>query len=423
MKAAKSEELTAAEDMIDTKTIELAAVKKRNSDSKQDLEDTTAALDADSKFLVDLKAKCAEADQEYGSRTKTRTEEITAISEVLSILMDDDARELAAKTTFLQMRARTRRLSARARVAAVLQRTALRAGSAAVLRLALAARSDVFSKVRENIDKLIEELKSLQADEVKQKDFCRQEFHENDMQTAEKSDVREDTEQKIASLESTIKGLKASTAALHKEIAEAYVQIKAGSENRIKENQEFQAVVADQRAMQAILKKALGRLQQFYGKSALVQAGVRQVPGAAAPPMPPGFAPYKKNSGGAAGVAMMLEQVIAEAQTIEKEAAGTENEDQAAYAKFMTDSNKAIAEMQASLTDKAQALADADKAKTQAHADLVAVVDELEQLDKYKVKLHADCDFLMEHFEARQSARTEEIEGLQSAKQIFAQGR
>lgn len=59
----------------------------------------------------------------------------------------------------------------------------------------------------------------------------------------------------------------------------------------------------------------------------------------------------------------------------------------------------------------------------QAHADLNAIVDELEQLAKYNAKLHADCDYLIKNFEARQEGRTAEIEALQSAKQVFSQGR
>ncbi len=70
-----------------------------------------------------------------------------------------------------------------------------------------------------------------------------------------------------------------------------------------KENREFQATVADQRATQKLLQAALSILQEFYGKGDAAQALLqRQEP--AGPPPPPGFETYKKNaaSGGVMGM-------------------------------------------------------------------------------------------------------------------------
>merc|ERR1712100_909202 len=100
---------------------------------------------------------------------------------------------------------------------------------------------DVFAKVRENIDKLIGELKATQQDEVKQKDFCRQEFHENEMETTEKTELKEDTMQKIESLENSIKALKEALTNLKQQIDDTHVEIQRASENRVKENRDFQA--------------------------------------------------------------------------------------------------------------------------------------------------------------------------------------
>ena len=63
------------------------------------------------------------------------------------------------------------------------------------------------------------------------------------------------------------------------QISDAQIEMKKASENREKENKEFQQTVADQRATQEILKKAMERLGEFYNKkAALAQTG--QVPGA-----------------------------------------------------------------------------------------------------------------------------------------------
>merc|ERR1719473_2417196 len=47
LKASKEEEIAAAEDMVDKKTVELADVDEKLADNKQDLEDTKATMSAD----------------------------------------------------------------------------------------------------------------------------------------------------------------------------------------------------------------------------------------------------------------------------------------------------------------------------------------------------------------------------------------
>merc|ERR1719183_2807093 len=89
----------------------------------------------------------------------------------------------------------------------------------------------------------------------------------------------------LARLDATLEKLSEEIALAKKEIADMEVAIKQASEDREKENKEFQEEITDQRMMQAILKKALERMSQVY-KSALVQQE---------PPMK--FQPSKKNAG------------------------------------------------------------------------------------------------------------------------------
>merc|ERR1719335_1943819 len=72
LSAAKTEEIAAGNDQIEKKTTELGTTDEKNAQSKQDLEDTGVQLDEDTKFLADLKDRCANADSEYEERVKTR---------------------------------------------------------------------------------------------------------------------------------------------------------------------------------------------------------------------------------------------------------------------------------------------------------------------------------------------------------------
>merc|ERR1719240_1948035 len=108
MKASKTEEINAATELIDSKKAELAATDEKNAASKEDLEDTTATVAADTKFLAELKDKCDTATADYNARSKVRNEEIKAVSEAMEILNGDDAKDLLLKFTQISS---TRRLS------------------------------------------------------------------------------------------------------------------------------------------------------------------------------------------------------------------------------------------------------------------------------------------------------------------------
>merc|ERR1719407_122457 len=93
LKAAKEAEIKAGSDQSDTKTQELADTDEKLAESKQDLDDTRTSLDADQTFLLNLKETCQMTDAEFEERTKTRQEEMTAVSQALAILSSDDAHD------------------------------------------------------------------------------------------------------------------------------------------------------------------------------------------------------------------------------------------------------------------------------------------------------------------------------------------
>merc|ERR1719379_689718 len=79
--------------MIETKTVELAKAKEINAHGKEDLADTREQLSADNEFLSNLNLKCDSAEKDYNDRVKVRNEELTAVSETIAILNDDDAKD------------------------------------------------------------------------------------------------------------------------------------------------------------------------------------------------------------------------------------------------------------------------------------------------------------------------------------------
>merc|ERR1719199_2313413 len=115
----------------------------------------------------------------------------------------------------------------------------------------------------------------------------------NERTTEQKTRDRDDLTAKIEDLTSTIGQLTSEIDTLKAEIAEAQKQLKRAGEDREKENKIFQTTVADQRATQTLLQKALNVLKGFYDKKALLQKAQSGQP--AGPPPPPGFKAYKKS--------------------------------------------------------------------------------------------------------------------------------
>merc|ERR1719359_769664 len=150
LKSAKLAEIAAAKKQKDNKEVELANTDEANAQAKEDLADTRNALSADTKFLLDLKEKCRITDQEFEARQKARGEEISAVSEAIAILSDDDAHDTFSKTPgFVQVKAtRSVEKKARSDAAQLLKAAAQKSGSAELLAIASMAQLDAFTKVK-----------------------------------------------------------------------------------------------------------------------------------------------------------------------------------------------------------------------------------------------------------------------------------
>merc|ERR1719265_2203693 len=234
---------------------------------------------ADTKFLANLKERCANMDQEYAERTNTRQLEIQAVSKALAFLSSDEAHDLFTRTfnpalVQTQSSAVSKRRNA---VAKVLEQAAKKFADPRLSSLAVTARLDAFTKVKKSIQDMVDKLIKEKEDEIKHKDFCIEELNNNERDTEMKERDKADLIAKIDDLAMTIDTLAKEIEVLKADVAELQVQMKRAGEDREKANKEFQVTVADQRATQKLL------------------AG--QAP-------PPGFKSYEKNaaSGGVMGM-------------------------------------------------------------------------------------------------------------------------
>eukprot|EP00747_Dinoflagellata_sp_TGD_P136755 gnl/TRDRNA2_/TRDRNA2_175597_c0_seq16.p1 gnl/TRDRNA2_/TRDRNA2_175597_c0~~gnl/TRDRNA2_/TRDRNA2_175597_c0_seq16.p1 ORF type:complete len:416 (-),score=163.21 gnl/TRDRNA2_/TRDRNA2_175597_c0_seq16:49-1146(-) len=360
-----------------------------------------------------------------------------AVAETIAIVTSDDAKELMTKTVSLvqekMTEGSTMRMT-RARVAAKLGKvmsnplfdaddllaawhsrgssTLMTSPRARLSTLAVSAQLDGFGKVKAAMDDMVKELKVEQQEEVEFKAYCEAEFDKNEKETFTKTKEKEDLEGKMDQLGKTIKQLTKEIAEAKKQIADTEVAIKKASETREEENAEYQTVVADQRATQTILKKALKRLEAFYKKAAAASLVQQTPPGG-------GLKPMKKNAG-ASPVMGMIQDIIEDSKELEAEAVAGEKQAQADYEKFVKDSNALISDLSTSVEEKTKAVAAANLDLEGAKSDHESAVSELEALAGVKQDLHGECDFVLKNFEVRQKARLAEMEGIAQAKQILS---
>lgn len=435
LSATKNDQIARGKDKLDDLEAEHSANQKALSDAKEDLEMTREQRTSDVEYLRKLKQTCDDLDHQWAERSKTRSMETKAVSEALAIITDDDNKEQLDKSVSLLQESQS--ASIRNRVVARLRRAAedpdfdtedleaewknhaTKKSPAIEVReqarerfstLAVAARMDGFGKIKKTMDNMIDTLKDEQKNEADYKISCQDKINENEKLRFQTKTTKEDLEAKIDDLDATMKKMAEEIDADTKMIADTQIEIKKASEQREKENAEFQTVVADQRATQNILNKALDKLNEFYKKgSALIQIKkTSQTP-------PVQFGAMKKNSG-ASPVINMIEQIVEEAAALEKEAMETETSAQADYESLLQKSNAEVDAANEAITVRTKTIADSKYAKAKAMSSLESAYEELHSLEQYKLDLHDQCDYVLNHFDESQAARAEEMKGIDEAK-------
>merc|ERR1719454_735239 len=275
LSAAKAAEIASATSAIESKTKRSGEVAVEVVQTKDDLEDTLAEVSETEAFLGDLGKQCAEKKSEWAERQKMRAEEISAISEAIKVLNDDDALDLFKKTVpsmmqtgyqFLQKSKGKASIALRAKTVlmSLMQKSQVHATVFSLLTSALKSKSVDFSKITAQIDGMIDVLGKEQDDDDKQKVFCDEEFTKS-------ATEKKETEEKLASLAASIEEMSATVATLKSEIETLTAEIKAldkavaeATETRKEEHATFLQVQAEGSAAVQLIEAAKNKLNKFY---------------------------------------------------------------------------------------------------------------------------------------------------------------
>mmetsp|Transcript_40448 Transcript_40448/g.104650 ORF Transcript_40448/g.104650 Transcript_40448/m.104650 type:complete len:730 (-) Transcript_40448:117-2306(-) len=471
---AKTKEVAALTATVEVKTTQIGELGVAIVQLKEDLSDTSATYSEDKKFFKELESSCGTKTQEWEERSKTRAEELVALADTIKVLNDDDALDLFKKTlpgqgaSFLQLRvtAASQRAQAVGMIRSMHKKADKKLRPALdMIALALSGKKALtqgaFDKVIVMCDEMVEILKKEQLDDDSKKEYCELQFdHTDDSKKALERKIADeeaaiaDAKEGIKTLTEEISALEVGIIALDKSVAQATEQRKA-------ENVEYKELMASDSAAKEVLGFARNRLNKFYnpklykeapkqelsaedrifvsnggtpppteapggiadtGVMALVQVHAHsQLSADAAPAPPPStWGAYTNKSEENNGVVAMIDLLIKDLDKELTEAEAEEKEAQKDYEAMMSDSADKRAQDAKSLTGKESSKADLDAQLQEHGATLKATTSELMATDKYISSLHAECDWLMQYFDVRKAARTDEIDSLGKAKDVLS---
>merc|ERR1719146_50360 len=171
------------------------------------------------------------------------------------------------ETSFLQLVSDSS--SAQMKAYNVLKTQAKKSHSLRLAALAATIRTNGhghFDKVIKKIDEMIQTLKDEEQEDIKQRDWCKDEYHLN---SEEKNDLKwkiKNNDARIVKLTQIIESLIEEIEATVKEIEATKAQIKQMEEERTAEHEEFQVAKSDDEAAIELLEKAKELLSSYYKK-------------------------------------------------------------------------------------------------------------------------------------------------------------
>jgi len=454
--AAKTKEVETLSAQIEEELLRIGELGVSVVSMEKDLEDTTDGVAEDSKFKREMAHACETKTAEWEETKKLRAEELVAISETIKVLNDDDALELFKKTlpgtsasaSFVQIKTNANALRSRALAAINGAKANAQKAHLAVLpglefiTLALNGKKEGFEKVIGMITEMIANLKQEQRDDDDKREYCSKQFDISEdkkkaleISITDSGTAIEDLQGSIATLKEEIKALQDGIKALDKSVL-------AATEQRKEEHADFTTLMANDAGAKDILNWAKNRLNKFYNPKlykappkrelseqdrivenmSLVQISAHNANDEVDAPEPPPAAPgpFKKKTEESSGVIAMIDLLVKDLDKEMQEAGVSEKDSQADYEALMKESSAKRAQDSASLAEKTAGKAAAEEALESETEKKANSQELLEATMFYINSLHGECDWLIQYYDMRKTARSEEIDALVNAKAVLS---
>jgi hypothetical protein len=426
-----TDDIKADEDSVDKKTSMKAKRKGDAADAKGDTEVAKKSKAEEEGTLSDTLAECKATSDDFEKNQVTRAGEIKAIEKAIEILSSDAVAGGAEKhlpaASLLQKKAGTVFASLRSKasdpvadkVAEFLQARAKQLGSKYLSLVAARAQEDPFSKIKKMIKDLITKLMEEANAEADHHGYCTTELATNKQTREIKSSEVDELTANLEEEEALFEKLSTEIATVSDSIAETKGQQAEATKLRQEEKKTNTATVADAKAAQAAVSKAIKVLKDFYSKAAdlsLVQGrlGMAEEMKQAALPT------YKGDQDTSTGIFGMLEVVLSDFARLETETSSSEASQSSSYDKMMDETNEDIAVMETESTHKSNKKDKSGEDISNLKKNLGLTQSELDKAMDYYGKLKQDCVDTGLNYADRKKMREEEIASLQEALSMLS---
>lgn len=426
------------------KEAEKAEAEASLADTTKTYDDTEKQMKADTEFFDETKAACESKHEEWTERSNLRSEEIDGISKALEILTDDKNRELFAKSikpgveTFLQVASTPALVQDSTNAPSVRAYNAIKAQvqkSHSMRLAALAVRVRTakfghFEDVIKAIDEMIKTLDEEGAADLAKKTQCLNEYQKvtsnvNDLDWKIKNNLA-----KIDKLEKLIELRREEKAATIEKMDETSKYMKDITEERKSENEAYLEAKKEDLDSIELLKKARAAIDKYYKENGIklgpTQGSVKLLQEDPAFEISEDQAPDATFSHKGSrklqskDVVSLLTYIIEDLQdevTNEREA---EAKAQAEYEEQMATAEKLMKELEAKKVTLTDIIAKRMTDKEEENKDMKANNGDRDAELSYEAKIKPNCDWIIKAFDGRAIARTNEKNGLLTAKEYLA---
>jgi len=436
------------------------------SQKSQDLSTVSATLLDDQQYLMELSSICTSKAKSWDQRSKCRADELSALTEAVSIIKgtvsdkttsntirfvqrhatisgamavatSEDAMEAIeagaeaddASVSFLQLRKPRALLEAlstsaqepaggdeaskRAQVLSLLRSESVTLKSTLLASLVTQVASDPFAKIKVLIQELIQRLLQEAADEGNHKGWCDKETGKAKQQRKYKSEEIETLNSRLAGDEANRDKLQEEIAVLEKEIKELEDELAKATKMRADEKAQNEATIKEAGEGKEAVEMAIDVLSKFYKTAAkatvLVQGPADDMPDA-------GFeGAYSGKQAESGGIMGMLDVILSDFDRTVRETTKAEREAAREFLEFerttkvsLKTKNVARDAKDESLTKTLDRLAD----------DMSSLLDNQDLFDKAiqeLQELHEACVDTGMSYAERVAMREQEIEALKKA--------
>jgi len=321
-----------------------------------------------------------------------------------------------------------------------------------LIALALKGKKVSFDKVLGMIDQMTTLLKREQVDDDNKKEYCEATIDKTEDEIKGLELDISDLKKAIADHKEGIATLTDEVAALADGIKSLDAQVSEATATRKEEHADNTETLMNDNAAKEVIGFAKNRLNKFYNPKMYKAPPKRELTeeerivvnngGTLAPTAPPGgiagtgvtgafaqVAPapppetagaYAKKGGESNGVIAMLDMMVADLDKEIQETEVEEREGQKEYEQLLADSAEKRARDAKSIADKEAAKADLEASLLRDEEGKTATTKAAMGKHQYLADVHADCDFLLQSFETRKTARAGEVDALTKAKAVLS---